>query len=258
MSTPSTHGPPTSIPPVTPPGTDTQVVNGNSQIAQVPLTAKEQGIFKRDLARMAAIHSLEDTLYRLLMDDAGALMNIAALAKGSIGTNPTFTGLLAAGNEIGFQLIRAPTILSNNTVNNAAAAAPVYSWVQTYSGAGWTNVFGSSSSFVDLSSTGITGYPVTNTQNRVMVAMIALLDPAPAPQLQEVRFHIQNVDYPVEPIAWETATDLYYAKLQGIYLVPVNGRFYMRGNVQPSTTGGQDQTELFGLTFGTGDYLTYE
>lgn len=258
MATPSVHAPPVLTPPVTPPGTTTQVVNGNSQIASIPLNANEQAIFKRDLARIGSIEALEDPLYRLLMSDADALMGIAALAKGSIGTNPVFSGLLASGNEIGMQLIRAPTVLSNNTVNNPALAAPVYSWVQTFAASGWANVFGSSSSFVDLSSTGIAGYPVTNTQNRAMVAIIALLDPTPAPQLQEIRFHIQNVDYPVEPIAWETATDVYFARLQGIYLIPVNGRFYMRGNVQPSTTGGIDQTQLFGLTLGTGDYLTYE
>ncbi len=258
MATPTVHAPPSGVPQVTPSGTNTQVVNGNSQIASIPLNANEQAIFKRDIARIAAIHSLERPLYDLLMDDADALMGIAALAKGSIGTNPVFSGLMASGNEIGMQMIRAATVLSNNTVNNPAQAAPVYDWVQSYAAAGWTNVFGSSGSFVDLSSTGISGYPVTNTQNRVMLAVIALLDPTPSPQFQEVRFHVQNVDYPVEPIAWEAATNLFYAKLQGIYLTPVNGRFYMRGNVQPSTTGGQDQTELFGLAFATGDYLTYE
>lgn len=243
---------------VTPSGVNTQVINGNSTIASIALTANETAIFQRDLARMASMYSLQSHLYRLLMDDFQGLLSIAALAKGSIGTNPVFTGLLASGNEIGFQLIRAPTVLSNNTVNNPAQAAPQYSWVQNYAASGWANVFGSSSSYVDLSSTGISGFPVTNTQNRVMVAMIALLDPTPSPQLQEVHFQVQNVTYPVETLAWQPATDLYYAKLQGIYLTPVNGRFYMRGNVQPSTTGGIDQTELFGLTFATGDYLTYE
>ena len=50
----------------------------------------------------------------------------------------------------------------------------------------------------------------------------------------------------------------YYTKLDAVYMVPANGRFYMRGNVEPSTTGGIDQTELFGLTFSTGNYLSYE
>lgn len=251
-------GPPYSVPPVTPPGTNTAVVNGNSQIASVPLSAQEQAIFLRDISRIAYMESLERPLYSLLMSDAPTLMSIASLAKGSIGTNPTFTGLLASGNEIGMQLIRAPTVLSNNTVNNSANTKPVYSWVQNYTASGWTNVFGSASSFVDLSSTGIATFSVTNTQNIVMLAIIALLNPSTTPQLQEVRFHVQNVDYPVEPIAWQPATNLFYTKLQGIYVVPVNGRFYMRGNVQPSTTGGQDATELFGLAFSTGNYLTYE
>lgn len=243
---------------VTPPGVKTSVVNGNSQIASVALTTTEQQIFQRDLARMGAILSLERPLYDLLMADKDALMSIASMAKGSIGTNPTFTGLLASGNEIGMQYIRAATVLSNNTVNNAALAAPQYSWVQTYVSSGWTNVFGSSTSFVDLSSTGITSYNVTNTQNVVMIAIVGLLNPTPSPQLQEVRFHVQNVDYPVEPLAWEEASDLYFARLQGIYVIPVNGRFYMRGNVQPSSTGGIDQTQLFGVAFSTGNYLTYE
>ncbi|MFZ2058378.1 MAG: hypothetical protein WAV54_13300 [Acidimicrobiales bacterium] len=245
-------------PPVTPPGSNTAVINGNSQIASVALSAQEQSIFKRDLSRIAAMYGLERPLYDLLMADADALMAIASLAKGSIGTNPTFTGVLASGNEIGMQMIRAPTVLSNNAVNNAAATVPVYSWVQTYIASGWTNIFGSAASYVDLSSTGIATYSVTNTQNVAMLAIVGLIDPTPSPQIQEVRFHVQNVDYPVEPIAWEEATDLYFARLQGIYVIPVNGRFYMRGNIQPSTTGGIDQTELFGLTFSTGNYLTYE
>lgn len=245
-------------PPVTPPGTNTAIVNGNAVINGIDLTDNEKAIFKRDLARIGTIRSLEDELYQLLMDDADALMAVAALAKGSIGTNPHFTGLLASGTEIGMQLIRAPTILSNNTVNNAAAAAAVYSWVQNYLASGWTNVFGSSASPVDLSSTGIAGVSVTNTQNRVLLAIIALLNNGPSPQLQEIRFHVENVDYPVQPLAWMGATDLKYAKLQGIYVIPVNGRFWMRGNVQPSSVGGTDQTELFGLTFAPGTYLTYE
>ncbi len=244
--------------PTTPPGVTTDIINGNSKIASIPLTGSEQAIFKRDLARIGSIYALQRPLYDLLMSDADALMSLASLAKGSIGTNPTFTGLLASGNEIGMQLIRSATVLSNNTQNNSAKAAPVYSWVQTYTASGWTNVFGSAASYVDLSSTGIATYSVTNTQNIVMLAVIALLNPIPSPQLQEVRWHVQNVDYPVEPIAWQQATDLYYAKLQGIYTIPVNGRFYMRGNVQPSTTGGIDQTELFGLAFSTGNYLSYE
>jgi hypothetical protein len=252
------HGAPISTPPITPPGSNTAIINGNSQIASVPLTDKELQVFKRDLARMASMYSLERPLYDLLMSDADALAAIASLAKGSIGTNPTFTGVLASGNEIGMQMIRAPTVLSNNSVNNAPATAPVYSWVQTYIASGWTNIFGSSGSYVDLSSTGIATYSVTNTQNVVMLAICGLIDPSPSPQIQEVRFHVQNVDYPVEALAWQEATDVYFTRLQGIYVIPVNGRFYMRGNIQPSTTGGIDQTELFGLTFSTGNYLTYE
>jgi hypothetical protein len=254
MSTPA----PYTTPQATPPGTNTVIVNGNSQIASVPLTQQEQAIFQRDIARISYMESLERPLYSLLMSDAQTLMSIAALAKGSIGTNPTFAGLLASGNEIGMQLIRAPTVLSNNTVNNPSNTAPVYSWVRTYASSGWTNVFGSASSFVDLSSTGIPTFSVTNTQNIVMLAIIGLINTATTPQLQEVRFHVQNVDYPVEPLAWMPATNLFYTKLQGIYTIPVNGRFYMRGNVQPSTTGGIDGTELFGLAFATGNYLTYE
>ena len=246
------------IPPATPPGTDTQVITGGATINGIDLTPTEAAVFKRDLARIATLTTLERDLYELLMDDADALMAVAALAKGSIGTNPHFTGLLASGNEIGMQLIRSATVLSNNTVNNAALAAPVYNWVRTFAASGWTDVFGSSASPVDLSSTGITGFPVTNTQNRVMLAIIALLNTAVAPQLSEIRFHVDNVDYPVEPIAWEPATDLFYAKLQGIVVVTVNDRFFMRGNVQPSSTGGQDATQLFGLTFATGTYDTYE
>lgn len=254
----SANAPPYQTPPITPPGTNSSIITGNAKVASLALTTAEQQIFTRDLSRLGAMYSLEDHLYNLLMDDANTLMAVAAMAKGSIGTNPVFSGIFANGNEIGMQLIRAPTVLSNNTANNPGNAAPVYSWVQTYASSGWANVFGSSTSYVDLSSQGITSYPVTNTANRVMVAIIALLNAGTAPQLQEVHFQVMNVTYPVQALAWQSATDLYYAKLGGAYTVPVNGRFYMRGNVQPSSTGGQDATELFGLTFATGDYLTYE
>ncbi|MBF6555568.1 MAG: hypothetical protein IVW52_05250 [Acidimicrobiales bacterium] len=246
------------VPPATPPGTNTKLVTGNAKISSVDLDPTEIATFKRDLSRIATITSLERDLYELLMDDADALQAVAALAKGSIGTNPHFSGLLASGNEIGMSLIRPATVLSNNTVNNSANVAPVYNWVHTYTASGWTDVFGSAASPIDLSSTGIATFPVTNTQNRVMVAVIALLNTSPAPQLSEVKFSVDNVVYPVQPIAWLPSTDLFYAKLQGIFVITVNDHFYMRGNVQPSSTGGQDATQLFGLTFATGTYLTYE
>jgi hypothetical protein len=71
----------------------------------------------------------------------------------------------------------------------------------------------------------------------------------------EYRFHVQNVDYQVEPITWEPISDLAYVRMAAPVIIQTNGTFYMRGNIQPA---GTDATQLLGLTFATGDYLTYE
>jgi len=227
------------------------VIDGNSQLAYIPLTREEAATFKRDFERLVYIQALERDLSSLLFDDIDYYLFAAGVAKGSIGTNPSFNGTTPGSAEIGMQLIRAVTVVN---VGIGPGGTPDTLWTQTYGTPGWNNIFGSSSAPVDLSQTG-TGSGATNTKNIVMLCFSALIDTVTTPLVEEYRFHVQNVDYPVEPIAWELATDIAYARLTAPVLVPVNGRFYMRGNV---SAAGSDATQLFGLAFATGAYLTYE
>lgn len=228
------------------------LLTGNATLNQVDLNPKERDIFDRDLLRIAEMVSLERDLSKMLLDDRDAFLVAAAIAKGSIGTNPQFTGLAANGTEIGMQLIRAITVRNPGI---AAGGTPVLTWVQQFAASGWTDLFGSATTPVDLSQTGSAGSSPTNTRGRVVLAFGALLDPL-IPKAQEYRVHVGQVDYPVQSLAWMPGTNLFYAKLMGMFIIPVDGRFNMRANINPSP--GQDAIELLGLTFSTGIYLFSE
>lgn len=227
----------------------TAIITGSSSLSYVPLNQKETEIFHRDYRRLIYVQALERDLSPIFDDEELVYFYAAGIAKGSIGTNPTFAGNTPGASEIGMQLIRAVTVLNPGI----AAPPPVLSWTQTYAGAGWTNIFGSSTVPVDLSQTGVSG--ATNLQNRVMMCITALINPSVPPLVAEYRWHIQNVDYTIHPITWETVTDLSYVRLSEPIIAAVNSRFYMRGNIEAA---GTDQTQLFGITFATGAYLTYE
>jgi len=224
---------------------------GGAQYSAAALTADEQAIFYRDFARLAAMYTQAQEVSELLANDVDRYLLAAQTAKASIGTNPHFNGVSAAGNEVGMQLIRAVTVLS------APAAAEILNWQQNYVAAGWTNVFGiNTGTFVDLSFQGVAGFPATNLNNRTLLAFGGLIDPITSPRIGEYRFHVGPKDYGVQSVAWEPASTLFYARLGGFVIIPVNGRFYMRGNIQPA--GGNDATQILGLTFATGDYLDLE
>jgi len=227
------------------------IIDGNSELAYVPLTPREVVTFEHDFRRLVYLQAFERDLSRFLLEDLDYYLFAAGVAKGSIGTNAVVNGSTPGNAEIGFQLLRAVTVLN---VGISPGGTPDLLWPQTYGTPGWNNIFGSAAAPVDLSQTG-TGAGATNTKNIVLLCFSALLDTVTNPLIEEYRFHVQNVDYPVEPIAWELATDIAYARLSAPVLVPVNGRFYMRGNI---SAAGTDGTQLLGLTFGTGAYLTYE
>jgi hypothetical protein len=226
-------------------------LDGASKLTYVPLTPDETLGFDRDFRRLAYLQDLDRDLSALLLDDEEFYLYCAGIAKGSIGTNPYFAGTAPMGNQIGMQMIRAVTVRNPGI---ASPSLPTLTWPQVWGSAGWQDVFGSAATPVDLSQTGL-GTGATNMQNRVMLAVTGLINLNSPPLLQEYRWHIQNVDYAVETIAWEQISSLAYARLANPVIIPVNGRFFFRGNIQPS---GTDGTALFGLTFATATYLTYE
>ena len=239
---------PAGIPPAPP-----LVLSGNTQYPQIKPSPDEFSIFYRDFVRMSTIYSLQRDLSELLFSDADTYASIVGIAKGSIGTNPVFRGVVAQGGEIGFQLIRAITVENPGI---ASGGTPVQNWIKTYTATGWQGIFGSATSKIDLSQFGTGGSSATNTNGRVMLAFGALLNPVTSPKVSEIQITVGSLTYPIWNIDWEPAGDLFYAKLPGVVLVPVNQNFYINGNIQPST--GQDATQLFGLTFATGTYLGLE
>lgn len=228
------------------------ILTGGSEIPELPLTEAETSLFYEGLAELGRVMSLQSTeLSKILYDKAEFYLKAAGMAKGSIGTNPTFGGVSASGSEIGMSLIRAIPVMSTATTE-------VLNWVQNYTASGWANVFGSAGSPVDLSTTGIAQKPATNLQNRLLLAAHGLIDPVPSPQFSEVRLHINQKDYGVQPVSWLPMTDFFYSEFQAPIVIGVNQQFYMRGNVQPSSTGGQDGTQLYGLMFAPGVLFAQE
>jgi hypothetical protein len=229
------------------------LTGGISAPTEVPFLPEEIAIFDRDLERLAYMASLSADLRNLLLSDRDAFLVAASVAKSTLGTNLTFAGISASSPaQLGMQLIRAITVRNPGITSGT----PVQNWIQSYSSTGWTNIFGSPANPVSLAQTGLGGSSATNLQNKVVLAFGALIDPTPSPKIAEYRFHVGPTDYQVHSISWQPLTNLFYAKLEGMFLITKNQSFYMRGNIQPST--GQDNTQLFGLTFATGDYLTYE
>lgn len=236
------------------------ILSGNSRYQSYALTPEEEATFYRDLQRMAQMYAFQRDLADLLLDDAETFESIAGIAKGSIGTNPTFNGLNAQGNEIGMQKIRPITVMNPGI---ASGGTPVQSWVQNYASTGWTDLqspavsfFGSSTKKIDLSQSGTGGSSATNTRGRVVLAINALLNTATSPKVSEIKISIGSLSYPIYNIDWEPATNIFFARLPGVILIPVDGNFYITGNIEPST--GEDATQLFGLTFATGNYLASE
>lgn len=230
------------------------ILTGGAQLNQTPLTPEERKIFFRDLRRIAQIYSLSAELSALLLEDAQAYLVAAQVAKATLGTNLVFAGLSASGSaQLGMQLIRAVTVMNVGITTGT----PVLTWNRTFTSTGWQNLFGSPANPVSLAQFGLGGTSATNLNGRVVLAFSAFLETAPTPVVAEYRVHVGNTDYQVHPITWLPATNVFFARLEGVFLITKNNSFYVRGNIQPSA-GVTSNLQLFGLTFATGDYLAAE
>jgi len=220
---------------VTAPKAVSFVAGTGTSLAYTDLTADELEIFDLDLIKLSKYFTSNRDLQNLFLEDRDTYLWAASIAKKQLAKG--FNGNVAGSGEFGMQLIRARTIL--NTAD---------SWQQSYTSAGWNNVFGNSTTLIDLS---LTTY--LKPQNRVLVVFPKLYNES-VPKIREVWFHIGPTDYPIWPIAFQGLGDLYVAGLPATPLIVKNGKFYMRGNVLG--IGVVDSIAPLGLTFADGEYMT--
>lgn len=199
------------------------------------LSPDELAVFERDLLALSDYFSLERDLKTIFLENHDTYLWAACIAKKALNAN--FGGSTPTSGQFGMQLIRAKTILNAND------------WLQSYSAAGWQNVFGSSTTPVDLSLT-----TNLNPQNRVLM-IIAKLYSTTIPKIREVWFHIGATDYAIWPIEFRNTSDAWIAGLPASPLINRNGKFFMRGNVG-SPIGVVDGCAPLGLTFALAEYMT--
>ena len=226
-----------------------RVVSGSAELKPAPFNPDETRLFDYDFDLLArSLQSLSRDLSEIFLSKKEDYLYMAQVAKAQLGESLEFQGLGAtAAGQLGMQLIRAITVRNSGITSGT----PVMNWIQTYTSTGWTTLFN-----LSLAQTGISGSSATNLQNRVMLAFDSVIDPTVSPKIAEYDFKVGSVQYGVQSLAWMPLSNLFYGQLFGMIAVIKNGTFTMRGNVQPST--GQDNLQLLGLTFATGDYLTYE
>jgi len=226
------------------------VISGGAPQSMAPFSNEELATFNDDFDLLAdSLQSLSRDLRDIMLARKGDYLQMAQIAKSALGDSLKFAGLQAtASGEMGMQLIRAITVRNSGISGNQT---PITNWIQTYTSTGWTQLFS-----ISLAQTGTSGSSATNLQNKVVLAFDSVIDPTPSPKIAEYRFIVGPKSYGVHSLAWMPLSNLFYGRLFGMIYVGKNGSFTMRGNVQPSA--GQDNLQLFGLTFATGDYLTYE
>ena len=200
-----------------------------------PLDEEELKVFDTDLAKMAGGFFRARDAFSILLEDRDVYLYAAQIAKKQL--NAGFGGAVPSGNQIGMQFIRPKTVLGANN------------WFQTISSPGWNDIFGSSASPVDLSTTSAT---YGNPQNRVLLVFPKLGDYT-VPKVTEVWFHIGPTTYPIWPLPFWFQSDVYIHTLPAAVIIGKNERFYMRGNVLGA---GQIATFPFGLTLCLGSYMT--
>jgi hypothetical protein len=211
-------------------------LSGGGSLDFSDLTPEEIVVFDRDLNALSDYFSLNRDLKSIFLEDRDSYLWAASIAKKQLGTN--FGGATPSSGQFGMQLIRSRSVLGAND------------WLQSYSAAGWTNVYGTSSAPVDLSTTSTT---YLNPQNRTLM-VIANLYSSTLPKIREVWFHIGATDYSIWPIEFRTLSDAWIAGLPAMPLIAKNGKFYMRGNVG-SSIGVVDGTAPLGLTFAAAEYM---
>jgi len=209
---------------------------GGIELAFENLTAEEIAVFDRDLAKMSGYFSQSRDLQNLFLEDRDTYLYCASIAKKQLGTG--FGGVTPGSGQIGMQLIRSKLILG------------AANWLQTISAAGWNNIFGSSSSPVDLSSTSST---YGNPQNRCVLCIPKLMDIC-APKITEAWFNVGPTQYPIFPIGLFSVADLFVAKIPAAVYVGKNGRFYMRGNIIGN--GVVEGVAPLGICFALSEFIT--
>lgn len=200
------------------------------------LTSAEQLVFDRDLRRLAnGFSSLSRDIQSFFSEDRDTYLWAASIAKKQFQV--PFNGSLALGSgTFGMQVIRSVTINGTQT------------WLVSQASSGWQ----SKSWNVNLAtSTGT----VTNTFNRVVLAIPRIVNYGITPKVKEVRWTVGPTTYAVQPIDWEKATNLFAAKNLATVFVSKNGTFTTDFNVEAT---GTDGTAAFGLAFATADWLQLE
>jgi len=209
----------------------------SAKLSYKPLTPDEVALFDADLARLAGYFGASRDLERIILEDRDIYIYALSLANAQI-QNSGFGGFNPGSGQLGMQFIRSKTILG------------AANWLKTFASAGWNDLWGSSSSMVDLSSTD-TVYG--NPQNRVALVIPKVFD-ITLPKFQELWFHIGVTDFPIHSLSFMQLADLFVAKLPAAVFVGRNGRFYARGNVIGN--GVVSGLAPLGLAFTLSEYMT--
>jgi len=218
------------------PGAVSFIAGTGAQLDHENLSADEVGIFDRDLIAMSDYFGLSRDLKTVFLEERDTYLWAASIAKKQLAVG--FGGVVPGSGQFGMQLIRSKTVLGASD------------WLQSYSAAGWNNIFGTSSTLINLGSTSTTyGAP----QNRTLMVISGLYCTT-LPKIREVWFHIGATDYPIFPIGFMGLSDLFVAGLPSKPFINKNGQFYMRGNVG-SAIGVVDGTAPLGLTFALAEYM---
>jgi len=211
------------------------IAGSGTSLAFDHLSPDEIDIFDLDLIKLSKYFSQNRDLQNLILEDRDTYLWAASIAKKQL--NKGFGGSKPGSGEFGMQLIRSQSVL---------VAAD---WLRQYSSAGWQNVWGSSSSPIDLSVT-----TALNPQNRLLLVFPKLYNTT-IPKLTEIWFHIGPTDYPIWPTLWGAVGDLYIQGLPWTPLITKNNQFYMRGSVG-SAIGVVDGSAPLGLAFCDAEYMT--
>ena len=221
----------------------------------IDLDDNEIALFDADLRKLAYMIALERDLSSLLLSQRDGFLFAAAIAKSQL-TGRAFGGLLK-GSGFNMQMIRPITILSNvGAADGGGGATSVLNWKRTFNSTGWQALFGSNANS-DPVSLGVTGTSTTakTTYNRVVIAAPYLLSTGTSPRFVEVKFFVQQTNYPVYPLHWLKMSDIYVARFPGILLGLLNQQFSIEADI---ATTGDDEPQLFGIQYVTNDYAVLE
>lgn len=200
------------------------------------LNSDEMGIFDDDIARLASMYSKEGAnLGDLWYQDRDTLYWATCVAKKTLAVE--FRGLRALGSSsFGMQPIRPIYINATQT------------WQVSRATTGWA----ASAFNVNLATTTA---GAQNTQNRVLLCATRYANEVSSPKVAEIRNTVGPTTYGVERLRWGYFGGMYISKGIGALLIGKNGTFTTDFNVEFT---GIDGTALWGLAFGTGDWMNQE